>query len=206
MYTGLLHSHRLFVILFLLHYVIKLVLLLMNRHEHLARYTKTTKIPEIVLSVGFLLTGGGMLLKGAAITNLTIIKLIFVFASIPVAVIGFKRKNKALAFLSVALLIGAYGLAEMSKKSKAGKKIETSAVEDPMEKGKLIYSNTCVTCHGTDGKLGLSGAKDLSASPLTAEQQKEQIKNGKNSMPAYGNMYSEEEIDALVLYVGTLKQ
>lgn len=206
MYTGLLHSHKLFVILFLLHYVLKLVLLLLNRQEHLARYSQFTKIPEMVLSVGFLLTGGGMLLKGAAITSFTIIKLVCVFASIPLAVIGFKRKNKVLAFVAVLLIVLAYGLAEMNKKSKAGKKIETSAVEDPIAKGKLIYTNTCVTCHGTDGKLGLSGAKDLSVSPLTAEQQKEQIKNGKNSMPAYGNMYSEEEIDALVLYVGTLKQ
>ncbi len=206
MYTGLLHSHKLFVILFLLHYVLKLVLLLLNRTEHLERYSQKTRIIEMIISVGFLLTGGGMLIKGAAITNFIIIKLICVFASIPIAVIGFKRKNKALAFLSVFLIVMAYGLSEMSKKSKAGDKIETSSIQDPIEKGKLIYANTCATCHGTDGKLNLSGAKDLSVTQLTAEQQKELIKKGKSTMPAYGNLYDDAEIDAMVLYIGTLKQ
>ena len=97
MFTGLLHSHRLFVILFLLHYVIKLVLLLTNRKEQLAAYTQKTRVPEMIISVGFLLTGMGMLLKGAQFTNLILLKVVAVFVSIPVAVIGFKRANKGLA-------------------------------------------------------------------------------------------------------------
>jgi len=205
MYTGLLHSHRLFVILFLIHYVVKLVLLLMSRNEQLAKYSKTTKVPEMILSVGFLVTGGWMLVKGAAYSSYLIIKLVCVFASIPIAVIGFKKENKALAFVAVALIVISYGLAEMNKKAKTGPKVDTSTIADPIAAGKLIYTNTCVNCHGADGKLGLSGAKDLSTTQLSPEAQKENIRNGKNAMPAYKDL-TDEQIDALVQYLATLKQ
>lgn len=94
MYTGLLHSHKLFVLLFVLHYVFKLVMLLLDKKEMLAKYTKVTRIPEMVISVGFLITGGWMLIKGAIFSNFIIIKLICVFASIPLAVIGFQERKQ----------------------------------------------------------------------------------------------------------------
>lgn len=205
MYTGLLHSHKAFVILFLLHYVFKLVLLLTNRKDALDRYSKSMRIPEMVLSIGFLVTGGWMLVKGSVFGNLLIIKLICVFASIPLAVIGFKKGNKALAFSAVALIVASYGLAEMNKKSKTGPKVDTSSITDPIAAGKLIYTNTCVNCHGSDGKLGVSGSKDLSLTFLSADEQKTLIRNGKNAMPGYKDL-SDEQVDAVVQYVATLKQ
>ena len=177
----------------------------MNKNEQLAKYSKTTRIPEIVLSFGFLLSGAGMLFSGAAFSTLLIIKIVCVFASIPLAIIGFKKGNKVLAFLSVFLIVTSYGLAEMNKKAKTGAKIDTSSITDPIAAGKLIYTNTCVTCHGADGKLGLSGAKDLSATQLSVDEQKLQILNGKNSMPGYKDL-TDEQIDAVVKYMATLKQ
>ncbi len=205
MYTGLLHSHKFFVLVFLIHYVVKLILLLMNRHEQLAKYSKATRIPEIIFSVGFLVTGGWMLIKGAIFSTFLIIKLVCVFASIPLAVIGFKKGNKVLAFIAVFLIVMSYGLAEMNKKAKTGPKVDTTAISDPIEAGKLIYSNSCISCHGADGKLGLGGAKDLSVTQLSAEEQKTIIRNGKNAMPGYKDL-SEEQVDGLLQYVATLKQ
>jgi mono/diheme cytochrome c family protein len=205
MYTGLLHAHTTFVLLFLLHYVLKLVLLLTNRKEQLERYSKSMRIPEMVLSVGFLVTGIWMLVSTSAFTNLLIIKLICVFASIPLAVIGFKKKNKVLASVAVLLIVAAYGLAEMNKKAKTGPKVDTSSIKDPIEAGKLIYSNTCINCHGADGKLGGSGSKDLSQVTISVDEQKAIIRNGKNAMPGYRDL-SDEQIDAVVQYIGTLKQ
>lgn len=205
MYTGLLHSHKLFVLLFLLHYVAKLILLLLNRNEQLAKYSKITKVPEMILSVGFLVTGGWMLITSAALSNFLLIKLVCVFASIPLAIIGFKKGNKILAFVAVVLIVLSYGLAEMNKKAKTGPKVDTSTIMDPVVAGKLLYTNTCVNCHGADGKLGLSGAKDLSITQLTIEQQKAAIREGKNAMPGYKDL-SDEQIEDLIVYIATLKQ
>jgi mono/diheme cytochrome c family protein len=205
MYTGLLHSHKVFVLLFLLHYVLKLVLLLTNRNEQLDRYSKSMRIPEMVLSVGFLVTGVWMMISSNTLSTLQIIKLVCVFVSIPLAVIGFKNKNKVLGALAVLLIIMAYGLAEMSKKAKAGPKVDTSAIADPMEAGKFIYTNSCINCHGPDGKLGGSGSKDLSEVHLSMDEQKALIRNGKNAMPGYKDL-SEAQLDAVVQYIATFRQ
>ena len=206
MSTGLLHSHKLFVLLFLLHYVVKLILLLLNRDEQLAKYSKLTKVAEIILSVGFLVTGIWMAINANTFSTLFIVKLICVFASIPLAVIGFKKKNKVIAFISVFLIIMAYGLAEMSRKAKTGPKINTSSIQVPIEVGKFVYTNSCVSCHGADGKLGVSGAKNLSLTSLNAAEQKALIMDGKNAMPGYKNAITEAEIDAVILYISTFKQ
>lgn len=207
MHPHLLRTHIVIVLLFLIHYVIKLLLLQMNKTEQLAKYTKVTKVPEMILSVGFLLTGGYMLFKGATLTTFMIIKLVCVFASIPLAVIGFKKGNKALATLAVLLIIAAYGLAEVNNAKKAGDAIDTSTASNPIEEGKLVYNSKCVNCHGGDGKLGLSGAKDLSITQLTAEQQKDLIRKGKTMMPPFGiEVLSDAQVDAVVQYVATLKQ
>ncbi len=205
MYTGLLHTHKLFVILFLFHYVLKLVLLLANRSDALERYSKTMRIPEMIMSVAFLVTGVWMMITGTAFTSLIVVKLICVFTSIPLAVIGFKKKNKILGFVAVFLIAMSYGLAEMNKKAKTGPKVDTSSITDPIAAGKLIYTNTCVTCHGADGKLGLSGSKDLSQTAMTAEEQKALIRSGKNAMPGYKDL-TDEQVDAVVQYVATFKQ
>lgn len=204
MYTGLLHTHKLVVLIFLLHYVIKLTMLLLNRKDTLASYTQKTKVAEMVISALFLLTGGLMLANGAVFNKFLIIKLVAVFTSIPLAVIGFKKSNKALAVLSVFLIVTAYGLAEMNKKAKAGTAIDTSAAASTLEAGKLIYNEKCAVCHGSDGKLGSSGAKDLTATSLNAEEQKAMIANGKNAMPGFKEALTDEQIEAVVEYVQSL--
>ncbi|MBL7777064.1 MAG: c-type cytochrome [Chitinophagales bacterium] len=205
MQTGLLHTHTLLVTLFFIHYVVKLVLLLTNSTEKLAAYSKKTKIAEMVISVGFLVTGVVLALNATILGNLFVVKLVMVFASIPLAVIGFKKSNKALALVSVLLIAGAYGIAEVNKKQKAGGKIETEQAASSIEAGKLVYMEKCQVCHGSDGKLGGSGAKDLTATQLTDQQMVELINNGKNSMPGFKEVLSDEQVNGVIEYVRALK-
>ena len=212
MYTGLLHTHRLVVILFLVLYLVKLVLLLMGREETLATFTKRTRIPEMVISTLFLLTGVAMLFLVAEVNTLHIVKILLVLAAIPVAVIGFRKANKLLASLSVLLIIGAYGLSEVNKIGVADTQIASvetdpaAAGYDQLAHGQALYARNCIVCHGPKGMKQGSGAKNLTVSQLSEEEMYTLLVNGKKTMPAYGELYSEAEIDAAIAYVKTLRK
>jgi cytochrome c6 len=55
--------------------------------------------------------------------------------------------------------------------------------QTPAEQGASLYTMHCAQCHGEDGKLGSSGAKDLSISKLSDQKILHIIKNGKGAMP-----------------------
>ncbi len=55
--------------------------------------------------------------------------------------------------------------------------------QTPAEQGASLYSMHCAQCHGEDGQLGASGAKDLSNSLLSEAQISKLIENGKGAMP-----------------------
>lgn len=205
MYKGFLHTHYLVVTLFLLIYVIKTILLLSDKNDLLARFTKSVRIPEMIISFLFLGTGiylATQLPYGGMFDYLFWIKLLMVFASIPLAVIGFKKSNKLLAALSLVLITASFGLAEVYHKRKGiAKEAETTIAETD---GKKLYEANCLSCHGTDGKLGLAGAKDLSASGLSVAEMNEIIIHGKGAMPAAN--VNEQQSTAIAEYVnGSIK-
>jgi mono/diheme cytochrome c family protein len=204
METGMRHTHILTVILFLLIYLIKTILLLANKQESLAKFTKKVKVPEMIISTLFLVTGIYMMVQLPEIKSLLIVKIAAVLISIPLAVIGFKKQKKALAVISLLLLITAYGLAEMSKKQKS--KAMENIVETNID-GKELYNASCKTCHGEDGKLGLMGAKDITQSSMDLNARIEIITNGKTGtgMNAFKGMLTEEQIKAVAAYTETLK-
>src|SRR6478609_248392 len=106
MYKVILHTHYLVVTLFLLIYVIKTILLLSNKNDLLASFVKKTRIAEMIISFLFLGTGiylATQLPFGGKYDYLFWIKICMVFASIPIAIIGFKKSNKILAALSLLL-------------------------------------------------------------------------------------------------------
>lgn len=184
MYKGILHTHYLVVTLFLIIYVIKTILLLSNKIDLLQNFTKKVKVPEMVISFLFLATGvylATQLPFGSKYDYLFWIKIAMVILSIPLAVIGFKKQNKMLAALSLLLITGSFGLAEVYHKRKA---ITSDSTEVVSNDGKTLYDAKCALCHGGDGKLGAAGAKDLSGLTNSVEEIKAVIINGKNSMPA----------------------
>jgi len=196
MATGMLHSHTLFVVLFTLIYLVKTILLLSDRDELLEKFKKKTRIVEMIVSFGFLATGIYLLIQLPVISPLVLIKISLVFLSIPLAVIGYKKKNKVLATLSFFLIIVSFSLAYKAKSSKAGNKII-------VVNGKEIFNEKCSLCHGVDGKLGMSGAKDLSITALDHASIVDIITHGKNAMAPYKDALSSEQIEAVTSYIET---
>ena len=197
--------HRIAVTLFLLHYVVKGYFLLADKKETLAGYTAKTKIAEMILSVLFLATGIYLAFEGPALSSLQIIKFVLVFASIPLAIIGFKRGKKPLAIIAILFLIAAYGLAEMNKAKNRKLTLETdsSISADP----KIIYNENCVRCHGDHGDAMIGGAKNLKLTQLTDEQMKDIIKNGRPGTQMVGyKALTDDQLNGLVSYIETLKQ
>ncbi len=212
MFTGLLHTHKLVVVLFLLIYLAKTALLLANKADTSERFKKVVRIPEMIVSTLFLLTGAVMLFQLPQIHMYMWIKIAAVFASVPLAVVGFKRSNKALATLSFMLLLASYGLAEMSRNAPV-QELAAGVVTDATQSGydiqlhgKAVYDANCVICHGADGALGAVGAKNLATSQLTTEEAVQIITNGKNAMPKYKKALSEQDIKAVAAYIQTLKK
>lgn len=204
MYKGFLHTHTLVVTLFLIIYVIKTVLLLSNKRDLLTSFNKKIKVPEMIISFLFLATGIFLLTQlpfGGKYDYLLWIKLAMVFTSIPVAIIGFKKHNKILAALSLLLITGSYGLAEVYGKRKGIAKETTMALSND---GKTLYEANCKLCHGDDGKLGVSGAKDLTATTLDVNGIKEVILHGQNMMQPVP--VSDDQAAAIAEYVnGNIK-
>jgi uncharacterized membrane protein SirB2 len=184
MYKGFLHTHYLVVTLFLFIYVIKTILLLSSKDELLAIFTKKVKVFEMIVSALFLITGIYLTTQlpfGGKYDYLFYIKIIMVLVSIPLAVIGFKRSNKILAALSLLLITGSFGIAEVYSKRKAVPKESSSPIAT--NDGKALYQNNCAICHGDDGKRGLSGSKDISITNMDMAGITAIIIKGEGAMP-----------------------
>lgn len=202
MHKGFLHTHTLVVTLFLLIYVIKTILLLSNKNDLLATFTKKVKVFEMIISALFLITGiylATQLPFGGKFDYLFYIKVSMVLISIPLAIVGFRKSNKILAALSLLLITGSYGLAEVYGKKKGIPKDASTAIA--ANDGKGLYEVNCTMCHGADGKLGIAGANDLSASQLEPAAVAEIILNGRNSMPKAA--VTEEQAQAIAEYVAS---
>ena len=68
------------------------------------------------------------------------------------------------------------------------------------EKGKEIYTTTCVVCHGENGKGGTHGGAPFT-SKLTSESIVQVLTNGRNDMPPFGSALSREAMQDLSAYV-----
>ena len=206
MYTGLKHAHLLLVILFLVSILIKTILLFVD-HEKFDKYRGKTKVPEMVVTFLFLITGVMMIItKGGNFHFFLWVKIGVILAAIPVSIVAFKKKKKFLAMIGAFLFIMVYGLAEMA----GGKaKVETVEVANNVggtaEHGKLLYEKNCVTCHGEKGDKGLGGASNLIQSALEEAEVKSVIMNGRGDMPGYKEALNEQEIEALKNYVISLR-
>lgn len=77
--------------------------------------------------------------------------------------------------------------------------------EQPVYSGAELYNKKCTACHGSDGNLGVAGAKKLPQSVLSQEERESIIKNGKGTMSAFKDQLSDEEIKKVAEYTLTLK-
>lgn len=212
--TTLAIIHLISVNIFLLLYVIKTSLLFFNP-KSLDKFIRATRVIEMIISFTFLVTGLWLLFILGAVKMLMIVKFIMVFASIPIAVVAFKRRKKGMAALALLLIFGAYGMSEAAKKKPfIPSKVEVSGNADDVAKlGIKTYVANCAMCHGKDGKKMYRGAPDLSVSGLdqasielfVREGTAAALKQGSVKMPAFSGTLSDEEIIAVSAYVQTLR-
>ena len=86
-----------------------------------------------------------------------------------------------------------------------------SAEQKEFAAGYALFSKTCRVCHGNEGNgRGSRKGPSLQHSDYTygrtREAVLESIRNGRpNGMPAYGKVFSQEQLDILTSYVLTLK-
>ena len=196
--------------LFLLFLLFKSTFVLLNRNDSLKKIKKYILIPDILIQTGFLASGLALVFMGSSLVNNQPawfhIKMTAVVIGVVIAVIAFKKNNKLFVIVSLLIFLMIYGYTEMIA-SKHKKDIPSGLTKgaDSLS-GKHIYNNYCASCHGDDGKKGLSGAKDLSLSELTKEDSYSIIYNGRNNMMAYKNQLSKENIDSVNNYIQILKQ
>lgn len=141
------------VMLFVLIYLVKTVLLFTNT-TMLDTFTSRTKVIEMIVSTVFLVTGVWLFVILGGIKTFQILKLVLVFVSIPLAVVGFKRRIKGVALLAFLLIVASYGVAEMSKNKPFLKAnvVINGAGGGRLENGERVYFENCAFCHGADGK------------------------------------------------------
>ena len=228
MEKGFLHLHVTVVVLFMLFFAYKLFLLLSNKKESLISFRQKTKIVDIILGSLIIITGGYLLFATHNHETYIVVKIILTLAVIPLGIIGMKKENKAMAILTMLLLVYVFFVGKTRSLSLAKEKIsivkdstvssslETdSLVENnailnqntniALENGKLIYGQVCSACHGMDGKLGISGAKDLSISVLSSTEINKTISEGKGLMQEYKDILSEQDIASVAAYVESLR-
>jgi mono/diheme cytochrome c family protein len=76
-----------------------------------------------------------------------------------------------------------------------------------LEDARAVYTLNCASCHGPDGTLQASNAKDLSISKLNEGEVEHMIRKGndKGMMP-YEDMLSTPEIKGVVKFVQNLRK
>jgi mono/diheme cytochrome c family protein len=73
------------------------------------------------------------------------------------------------------------------------------------------FTTICARCHGSDGKGGVPAMEGSNAprnfcdaafqASRTDEQLKQVIRQGKGAMPAFGNLFTDADLQALVLKI-----
>jgi len=210
MYTGILHLHATVVLLFLIIYLIKTVLLLFNKDQMMDLFVKRTKILEMIVSTLFLVSGIYLFIYTGNKVPLLYVKVGLVLVVIPLAVVGFKRKNKILASLSFIIILGIYGTGEMIKRSATKTPLPALAEAAPeaipsLEAGKALYLTYCTACHGENGDGMLNGSKNLQLTALSNEEISFMILRGKGAMPAFKNL-NENQAASISMYVKSMKR
>lgn len=101
-----------------------------------------------------------------------------------------KRKIFQFSFVVFFALLCAWNFSACNEQPKSSGPVDAQA----------IFIKRCATCHGSEGNLQMSGAKNITVSQLSADEIKNQIIHGKAGMPPFESMLTVQEIDALTAY------
>jgi mono/diheme cytochrome c family protein len=223
MYYGMLHTHTLFVALYILFFLFKLILLMGGKTETLARVRSKTKVLEMILPTLFLATGIYLATQSPYIAESWFIgKMVLLAIAIVLGIFTFKKNNIALGVITLLIFVYMYGISETKSLRMVNRLSKTIATQEAPHEGKLtpgspsydriahgaylFKTKGCDACHGEMGDKGLAGAGNLRTSQLKDEEISTVIMNGKKNMSGYRKYLSEEEIKALTEYVKSLRK
>jgi mono/diheme cytochrome c family protein len=108
---------------------------------------------------------------------------------------------RSCAWFIVVFILGFLLACSSNSSSNSSSPAETAELS-----GKELYVTYCVACHGADGKMAFSGAKDLSMSTMDIETRILQITHGKGVMNAFKNVLSVQEIESVAIYIEELRK
>ena len=210
--VGMLHTHTTMVFLYLIILGIRVILFAMGNTGALESFSKRTRMIGIVASILLLATGIFLMVRSPlGLEPFIFAKMGLMVASIPVGIIGFKRKKLPLAVLSFLLLCGslvlAYTKPAFLRSSADVKGISADAGNDKavLEAGKVVYESACKLCHGPSGDAGFQGAKNLQQSTMADAEIKTLIRQGKGMMPANTDL-SDKQVEDVIAYVKYLRK
>lgn len=210
--TGMLHTHNLVVSLYLLQLLVRVVMMVAASPTTVEKYVKAMRVPHIVLSILMVATGTFLMFRTPGGTQpYILVKLLLVLASIPLGVIGSKRKSVALTAFAFLLLAGTMVIAYTkpaflrSSSSTAVKGSKEGLDMTKVKAGQPLYELRCTLCHGADGAAGFQKAADLSASKMADADILTIIKNGKGVMPPNSDL-GEAEVEQVKEYVKYLRK
>ena len=114
--TGIKHTHMMFAFIFVLFFLLKAILLLTDKNETLdkLRNNKALKVgfdmvlPTIIIILGFT---QAFQMPFESWPKWLLIKILFVFSSIPMGIIAMKNKNKMLTIATCILFLSIIVLA-----------------------------------------------------------------------------------------------
>jgi mono/diheme cytochrome c family protein len=72
--------------------------------------------------------------------------------------------------------------------------------------GSAIYADHCVSCHGGDGSGEVAGTPSFRGGALMSKGEfelRDRVRTGKDLMPGFGGILTEEQIDDVVTYIRT---
>jgi mono/diheme cytochrome c family protein len=89
-----------------------------------------------------------------------------------------------------------------------------AAKKEAVARGKKLYQNNCIDCHGASGKGDGNKAKDYGLKPADLTKLTKvynhhflfiQVSKGKDKMPMWEDILSDNEIWDITIYLSTLK-
>lgn len=207
--TGILHTHHLIVVIYTLFVLFNFIIVLSKRRNALLTIKARTRTLRVVFEISLLGTGLYLMIKSPeGFSSYIFAKWIAIILGIVFFIIGTKKMNVFVMFLSVLLFIYTYFLGKTRNLLLKPEEMRIHEAylsgPDELSKGKAIYDIACLRCHGEDGKAGYRKAKNLVNSQLSDDAIAGYIKMGRGIMPSYSYM-KEEEIQVLVKYINQIR-
>lgn len=115
-YVAFEHTHYYFGMLYIISFCVKSILFLMNSPSF-EKVNKVVKIPEMIIATLFVSAGIYMFFNRGGFGQPNVLwflfKFLFVIASMPLGIIGFKRGNKAIVTLLIVGFVAIFAYSYM---------------------------------------------------------------------------------------------